>query len=196
MYSHPLLINNHLHKEKGVEKLKTLVVNFFAGPGAGKSSTASGVFSELKWQGVNCELVTEYAKDLTWEERFKTMKNQFLIFGKQLQRIDRLIGKVDVIITDSPILLSLVYKPSDLSDNYDKTLLEVFGKFNNLNYFLQRQKKYMAIGRTQTEGEAKEVDNIVKETLLKYNIEHENIIACQENIKYITNNILRKINYV
>ena len=45
----------------------TLVVNFFAGPGAGKSSMAAGLFAELKFRGVNCELATEYAKDKVWE---------------------------------------------------------------------------------------------------------------------------------
>lgn len=191
MYSHPLLIN---HDNQVVKPTGTLVVNLFAGPGTGKSTTAAGAFSELKWQGVNCELVTEYAKDLTWDKRFDVLsKNQFQVFGKQLQRIIRLIGKVDVIITDSPILLSLIYKPNDLSMHYDELMLEVFNKFNNMNFFLKRQKPYMQVGRSQTENEAKEVDNIVKDTLVKYNIQHEDVVASKENIQHIVSQILNVV---
>ena len=44
-----------------------LVVNLFGAPGAGKSTGASYVFSQLKMMGVNAELVTEFAKDKVWE---------------------------------------------------------------------------------------------------------------------------------
>lgn len=66
-----------------------LVVNLFGGPGSGKSTCAAGVFTLLKLSGVNAELVTEYAKDLTWEKRHVTLANQHYIFGKQLQRLKR-----------------------------------------------------------------------------------------------------------
>lgn len=39
------------------------VINLFAGPGSGKSTTCAGVFSKLKLAGVNCEMALEYAKD-------------------------------------------------------------------------------------------------------------------------------------
>lgn len=45
----------------------TLYVNLYGGPGTGKSTGASYIFSKLKLAGVEAELVTEYAKDLVWE---------------------------------------------------------------------------------------------------------------------------------
>ena len=45
---------------------KTIVVNIFGGPSAGKSTTSAGIFYELKRQGIRCELVTEYAKSKVW----------------------------------------------------------------------------------------------------------------------------------
>lgn len=42
---------------------KTLVVNLFGTPVAGKSTGAAYIFSELKMRGINAELVTGFAKD-------------------------------------------------------------------------------------------------------------------------------------
>ena len=47
------------------------VVNLFAGPGSGKSTTASGLFHLLKLDNKKTELVTEYAKDAIYEQREK-----------------------------------------------------------------------------------------------------------------------------
>ena len=63
--------------------------------------------------GVNTELVTEFAKDLTWEERKDALKNQLYVSGNQAFRLSRLNGKVDVVITDSPLPLGLFYLPKE-----------------------------------------------------------------------------------
>lgn len=54
---------------------KTIVCNYFSGPGAGKSTLAAATFAKLKMLGVNCELVTEFAKDKTWEKNFTVLSN-------------------------------------------------------------------------------------------------------------------------
>ena len=51
-----------------------IVINLFAGPGVGKSTTAARVFAELKLKGVNCEMALEFAKDKVWEESFTACK--------------------------------------------------------------------------------------------------------------------------
>ena len=43
---------------------KTLVVNLLGAPGSGKSTIAASIFSKLKFQNLNVELVSEYAKEL------------------------------------------------------------------------------------------------------------------------------------
>ena len=41
---------------------KQLIVNFFGGPSAGKSTICAHVFAELKWLNINCEIAPEFAK--------------------------------------------------------------------------------------------------------------------------------------
>lgn len=139
----------------------TLIVNLFGAPGAGKSTTRARVFSHLKMAGVNCEEVVEYAKDLTWEDRTVALACQPYVFGKQLRNMERLIGKVDVLITDSPILLSALYGRAYAGDKYDdhfySFIVNHFKKMGGINYLIKRVKPYNPIGRNQTEAESNEI---------------------------------------
>jgi hypothetical protein len=87
--------------------MKTTIVNLFGGPGTGKSTNAALSFGKLKVRGITAEYISEFAKDLVWEERHHALGYQPYLSAKQIYRIQRVIGKVPVIITDSPILLSL-----------------------------------------------------------------------------------------
>ena len=146
-----------------------IVINLFAGPGVGKSTTAARIFAELKLMGVNCEMALEFAKDKVWEESFRTMDDQIYIFGKQFHRIWRLKDKVDVIICDSPLPISIVYDKEN-SQAFHQLIMEQFNKFDNLNFLLERGTEYQEAGRVQTEEEAKEVDKVVKNVLDTNNI--------------------------
>lgn len=150
----------------------TTVINLFAGPGAGKSTIAAGIFFELKTKNIKCELVTEYAKDMTYEERQTTLRDQLYMLAKQNQRIRRLQNKVDYIITDSPLLLGLAYTPEDYYEHFQPLVLEIFNSYDNLNVYINRVKPYQNYGRNQTEVQAKEKDRIIYE-ILRYNkLEH------------------------
>lgn len=130
------------------------IINIFGAPGAGKSTVSSQIFSELKYHNVSCELVNEFAKDLTWSERHRDLRVQPYIFGKQLLRLERLIGKVDYIITDSPLLLSLVYTNESWPLSFSKMVVDIFHSFSNLNFLIKRTKPYIQSGRNQTEIES------------------------------------------
>lgn len=149
-----------------------MLINLFGGPGSGKSSVMAKVFFELKKKNINVEMAPEFAKDLLWEERFKTMENQIYIFGKQFHRIKRIYDKVDVVITDSPLLFSVVYKRDWLSDTFDRLVLEIHESFSNVNYFVNRISEYNPIGREQTAQEAAKVDNKMLALLQNNNIEY------------------------
>jgi len=74
------------------EGKKTIVCNLVGSPGSGKSTLAAFVFAKLKMIGVNCELVTEFAKDKVWEKNNEALSNQIYIFAKQYYRMSRCTG--------------------------------------------------------------------------------------------------------
>lgn len=170
-------------------KRKTLVVNLFAGPGSGKSTTAAGVFFELKSRGVNCELATEFVKDLVWEERHKAIDNQIYIFAKQHHRITRLLDEVDVIITDSPLLLTHVY---DTQSNYLLRNLATYehNKLWTFNVFVKRQKEFNPKGRMQTYEEARKLDRTIANVLDDLEIPYEVYFGNAEGKDKIVDKIL------
>lgn len=170
-----------------------IVGNLFAGPGAGKSTLAAATFAELKLRGRNVELVTEYAKDLTWEGRHSTLSNQVYVFGKQLHRMERLRGKVEAVITDSPLILSLIYKPNDYPLSFDQLVLDMNDRFENVNFFVERCKAYNPAGRNQTESEAKQIDGEVRDFLDTKGIDYTPLPGHWEAVPWIADEIERRL---
>lgn len=152
---------------------KPIVVNLFAGPGAGKSTAVAYIFSQLKMKGVNCELITEFAKDKTWEKNYSALKCQEYVFGKQSYKMDRCRDQVDVIITDSPLPLGVFYNQNPvLGRHYESLVMDVFNTYDNLNFFINRTRPYNPVGRNQTEEEAKEIDNRIKAFCQEHDISY------------------------
>lgn len=172
-----------------------LVINLFGAPGAGKSTGAAYVFSQLKIKGVNAELVTEFAKDMTWEKNKKALTNQIYMLGNQLQRIYRCQDEVDVIVTDSPILLNILYNNNPvLDESFEKLVVNIFKSYNNLNYYVQRVKKYNPVGRNETEEESNKIANKLINLLNKENIPFKYIEGQLEKYQEVVNDVLEVLN--
>ena len=172
---------------------KPIIINLYGGPGAGKSTTAAGVFCLLKLHNTEVELVTEFAKDLVWEERYKTFGNQYYIFGKQHHRMWRLKDKVDIVITDSPLMLSALHgrRNGTVSDAFVKNVVEAVNNSNNFNVLLERTKKYNPNGRNETEDQAREVDKLVIGILKEHDMEWIKVLGNFKGINKITKLILK-----
>jgi hypothetical protein len=148
------------------------VINIFGGPGAGKSTTAAGLFYLMKLDHLRVELVTEYAKEVTWERRHNLLSDQLYMFAEQHRRLVRLRGQVDYVVTDSPLLLSAVYREESYPVVFEQLVLEFWNAFDNCNFALKRVKEYVKLGRRQTEAEAKEVDTRVEQVLARFEVPH------------------------
>ena len=170
--------------------MKTYVINLYGGPCCGKSTVAAGLFYELKCKGIECEMTGEYAKDKTWDENPKILNHQPFIFGQQLHRIWRLNNKVQFIICDSPILLSIIYSKEN-SDLFERFIVEQYNKYNNINFILDRTVKYDVIGRNETEEEAIKLDNNLVHIMDKYNINYTLVTGDSKNK---VNKILKYLN--
>lgn len=109
-------------------------------------------------------MAPEFAKDLVWEERFQYFDEQIYIFAKQLHRINRVNGKVDVCISDSPLQNSYIYLKEDYPEL--KAIIDKeFSKFNNMNFYVRRGFKYIQNGRNENEQQALEIDRKIEELL-------------------------------
>lgn len=156
------------------------IINLFSGPGAGKSTQASGLFTEMKKHHMSVEYTYEFPKEVAWEGNVSQLKDQFFITANQHRNISRLYGKVEYIIVDSPIILGCFYEqrygggyPASFyaTSGLSRFLWELFGQYNNINIFLKRNNDtYDPNGRLQDLKEAIEIDNDIKETLLINNI--------------------------
>lgn len=143
---------------------KTITINLYSGPGGGKSTTAAQLFAALKLQGVNAELVTEYAKGWAWQQRKIGQLDQFYLFGKQLHRECQLYDKVDVIVTDSPIGIATYYAhrycPKAIAEAIKQchAAVRLQGAAEYIDIVLERTKAYNPKGRYETEEQAREID--------------------------------------
>lgn len=159
----------------------SLIINFFGGPGIGKSTQSSSLFTEMKKDHIDVELTFEFPKIVAWEENYSAIKDQFYITANQHRNISRLYNKVKYIIVDSPIILGTVYKdfydtessyPSSFyDDSFDVFILNLFKKYNSLNILLLRDDKtYNENGRFQNIYEAKDIDKQIRKKLEVNNI--------------------------
>lgn len=174
--------------------MDTIVVNLFGEPSAGKSTCAMDITAQLKRHGINAEYVSEFAKDKVYENNGEIFKHQEYIFGKQSFKMGRVKDKVQVMIVDSPLILSAVYNTDEvLGEDFNKTVLNVFNSYNNRNYLLTRHHSYENEGRFQNEDEAKEVRKEIIDKLNQYNIKYEEIASTELNCEYIVEEVMEEI---
>lgn len=140
--------------------MRATLLNLIGGPGTGKSTTMAGVFSWLKARGHLAEMAPEYAKDMVWEHvgTPPVFGNQIAMFGEQHRRIWRLMDKVDYVITDCPLIMSLVYMDDSLGPHFRELVKQEHRRLGGHDIFLERVKKYEPVGRVQTEDQAKAID--------------------------------------
>ena len=174
---------------------KPLVINFFGGAGLGKSTVAAYVFSQLKIRGVSCELISEFAKDLTWEKNKVALECQEYVFGNQSFKMEKCRNEVDVLITDCPLILGYIYNKNPLlNDNFKEVVLSKFNSYENINYVINRTINYDSTGRNQNYLEAIDYDTKILNFLTAENISY--LIIEHDNKEYdkIVSNIVQRLN--
>lgn len=146
---------------------KPLMVNFYAGPSCGKTTAALELTAALKKAGYNVEYVSEYAKELVLENRTAELNDQKHVTDEQYRRFDRIRTSTDVIVTDSPVLLGLVYGDGKIDDEYAKQIRSYYDSFDNFNMLMTRPKDatFQTEGRVHDEKQSIELDGKIKSML-------------------------------
>lgn len=178
----------------------SIIINFFGGPGIGKSTQSAELFTLMKKNHMDVELTFEYPKIVAWEENYSAIKDQFFITANQHRNISRLYGKVKYIIVDSPIILGTVYKdlyngeteyPSSFYDEkFDDFIVDLFKRYDNFNIFLNRDDStYDQNGRFQNLEQSKKIDTEIKRKLDLLDINYVEFDVCETTSKQIFNHI-------
>lgn len=146
----------------------TLVVNLFGGPGAGKSTLAHRLCADLAMRGRLIEYSPEYAKEIIWEGRRDMLDgsvvSQAVVASEQINRLNRLIGRVEIAVTDSPVLLEVPYV--DGNDRSCASFVESLAAYHRslrrLDVLVNRGSSYDTRGRKHTLDESMALDGAIR----------------------------------
>lgn len=181
--------------------MKTIVVNLIGAAGSGKSTLAAEVFYRLKKKGVNCEYVTEYAKGIVYEENYNRLQDQLLVLSNQYHSINMLQGKVNVVITDSPLLVSIFYNQKFTKSPvpyklFEELVMYCYSTSDNMNYFITRNHEYKQEGRYQDESTARKQETEMKNMIKGLGVDCKYLISSDNCADIIINDVEKRLEFV
>jgi nicotinamide riboside kinase len=154
-------------------------INLYGGPGVGKSTLAARIFTLLKSRGANAELVQEFVKQYVYSGRQIRAWDYVYTFARQFEAEHRLLkGGVEILVTDSPLLLQCIYARRHRCPVYEQLFdiaLEFEKEFPAVNFLVNRSVGFQPSGRWETDHEAREMDNIIRATLITRNVRFQEI---------------------
>ncbi|KWT98359.1 MULTISPECIES: AAA family ATPase [unclassified Variovorax] len=119
------------------------VINLFAAPGIGKSTSAQILTGLLSIGGYRVEYVPEFAKFQTFSGNQAALSDQVYMFAKQENRLHVFKDQeFDFVVMDGPLPIALLYTPETYFKYYEPLVMEVFSSFDNVNFFLDRNPSY------------------------------------------------------
>lgn len=171
-----------------------IVVNLYGSPGAGKSTTAAGVFNRLKRAGYKTELVTEYVKGAVYKDNKGALSDQFYLVAKQNHTLHSIEKHVDIAVCDASLLNAYVYQDFYTSEPESTramiagaSSIDMYNTYENIGFLIPRGKKYVESGRYQTEDEASAIEDVfskkIPSIVKNKDIEFSTIVT-KENYEY------------
>lgn len=157
-----------------------ITINCFAGAGAGKSTVALLLAGLLKQAGVDCEYVDEWHKMSVWLNHGNVLEHPEMMLANQHQKLWALDGKVQVVVSDCPLLLFAPYAREFIPDyphnEFEELSLRLNDKYDNYNIWINRNPDiFKQHGRVQTLEQSIMMDDKIK-TFIKSKAEIDNEI--------------------
>lgn len=179
--------------------MKTRVIQLYAGPGAGKSTLAAQIFAELKQRGKSVELIHEFVKAWAWDNIRILPHHTSILYGNQFQLEAQLYGKVEYLVTDSPVDLRVVferhYGNHERAEIFrqlwesDRALVADVAEF--FPVIVSREKPYDNRGRYESETGARELDDVIRNYLDgRPRVAYDSDFGVQNLCDYVTNDTL------
>jgi len=169
---------------------QTKVICLYGGPGISKSTSAAKLYSLMKEKHYDVELVREWVKVWCYQDKLINYCDQLYVTAKQAKAEQDLYGKVDYIITDSPLLISGFYSVKYNQVDVVPVILDIMkhSKENGIEYqhfFLNRNKPYQQNGRYQNEDEAREIDGEMRLFLTNEGINYTMVDNAEDIFKLL-----------
>lgn len=174
---------------------KTLCVCLYGGPGTGKSVQQALIFARLKMWGVDAIMSMEAAK-LHVYSGSKEILTQEGLYGDQLKELNLFNGKVDVIVTEAPLLFNIIYDRTynnKFDIDWHRSVANTYNKFDNFTVMYNRAHDYQQEGRYQDEAAAKEVDKIMRNVLKEYGSIDIETEPFEENAIMVARQVMKRL---
>lgn len=147
-----------------------LIINLFGGPGSGKSTLALLVTGFLKTRHptLTVECPGEVAKEVVYDGALKALDAQLYISGRQWWQVARCAGHADIVVTDSPILMSPVYGEEcvpPMPASFHDVCKFHHDTFPSLNFFVQRAHAFEDRARAHDEAQSDRLSQRIQDRL-------------------------------
>lgn len=174
-----------------------ICINFYGGPGIGKSTLAARVFAMLKAEGIKTELVGEFAKGLVYDKAYNVMADQHYLFAQQAHRLWRLAQSgVEVAVCDSPLLLNIAYNQDPNNGYFNQFVIDTYKRYDNFDYVLDRNDEYWKIDKRNGNVEdAKLMDKKIDAVLLDvwHDFPQKVDVSCEDYVYEFTWDIIHRV---
>lgn len=170
--------------------METKLLNFIGGPGNGKSTLAYDVFRLLRQKGKLAEFIPEPTKDMIWEGSVTSLNDQLYIFGESWHRYWRLQNKVEFIVSDAPLVHSLLYGEND-DLAFSMIVVDRIAKTKPYYNFLVVRNdaiEYEDAGRVHTKAESNNLTNKLVDIMRELEFDYR--IAYPSEAQYIVEFVL------
>jgi RecA/RadA recombinase len=152
----------------------SLRINFYGGPGVGKSTLAAHLFAWLKQEGFDTELAQEWIKTWVYQNRRMASFDYVYTFANQLHTEDRLLqAGINIVVTDSPLYLQVIYalhQKMEAANELWKIARRFEAAYPSVNFVVARQTAYKPLGRYETAQQAAAMDPIIQSQLESWSV--------------------------